>query len=174
VPATSPQQLTEALHRFGLARDHMTAALTRALGVAHADLAALEHLEADGPLTQRELAQRLLLTSGGITVLVDRLERAGWVSRRPHPTDRRSTLLELTDAAAKASPEPLTAYHAALDRAARRLDPHTRAALVDFLQTATAHATTAAEQLTTAPRRPGQATRAAARRLPSQAPADRE
>jgi DNA-binding MarR family transcriptional regulator len=173
MPATRPEQLTHALHRFGLARDHMTAALTRALGVAHTDLAALEHLEADGPLIQRDLGQRVSLTSGGVTVLVDRLVRAGWVSRRPHPTDRRSTLLELTEAAAKASPEPLTAYHAALTRAARRLDPHARAALVDFLQTAAAHATATAQQLTTTPQRSGQATRAAARRLPSQPPADR-
>lgn len=158
MPATRPQELTDALHRFGLARDHLTAALVHALRVADADLAAVEHLEADGPLTQRELGERLLLTSGGVTVLVDRLERAGWVSRQPHPTDRRSTLLELTAKAAKASPEPLTAYHAALTRAARRLDPHARAEIVDFLQTATAQATNAADQLRAAAGPPNRAT----------------
>jgi len=52
-----------------------------------------ENLEADGPLTQRDLGERLALTSGAITMLVDRLERAGWVHRRPHPGDRRYVLI---------------------------------------------------------------------------------
>jgi hypothetical protein len=48
-----------------------------------------------GPLTERDLGARLLLTSGGVTVLVDRLERAGLVRRGRHPTDRRTTVVGL-------------------------------------------------------------------------------
>jgi DNA-binding MarR family transcriptional regulator len=43
----------------------------------------------DGQLTMGELAERLGLTTGGVTRLVDRIESAGLVSRRPSSTDRR-------------------------------------------------------------------------------------
>ena len=48
----------------------MRSALARAAGISGTDLDALEHLEADGPLTQRQLGERLSLTSGAITMLV--------------------------------------------------------------------------------------------------------
>lgn len=44
-------------------------------------------------LTPAELAHRLLLTSGGVTALLRRLERAGYLSRHPHPTDGRSIVV---------------------------------------------------------------------------------
>jgi DNA-binding MarR family transcriptional regulator len=47
-------------------------------------------------------------------MLVDRLEHAGWVHRRPHPTDRCYTLLELSPKAAQASPAELDRYHQAI------------------------------------------------------------
>ena len=92
----SAEDLAGSLQRFGLQRDRMRAALARHAGISATDLDALEHLEADGPLTQRDLGQRLSLTSGAVTMLVDRLERAGWVHRRPHPGDRRYVLIELS------------------------------------------------------------------------------
>src|SRR4051812_20299338 len=93
--STSPAEVLAALHRFGLERDRFRAALVRELGTPLADLDALEHLEIAGGLTQRELGERLLLTSGGVTVLVDRLERAGLVRRGRHPSDRRMTVVEI-------------------------------------------------------------------------------
>ena len=91
-----PRELTASLQWFGLARDQMRSALASNAGISTTDLDALEHLEAGGPLTQRQLGDRLRLTSGAITMLVDRLEQAGWVRRRPHPGDRRSVLVELS------------------------------------------------------------------------------
>src|SRR3974390_2495452 len=91
-----PPELGHSLQQFGLARDRMRAALAKRAGVSGTDLDALEYLEAEGSLTQRELGERLALTSGAITMLVDRLERAGWVKRRPHADDRRYTVLELS------------------------------------------------------------------------------
>ena len=108
----SAEDLAGRLQRFGLQRDRMRAALARQAGISATDLDALEHLEADGPLTQRDLGQRLSLTSGAVTMLVDRLERAGWVHRRPHPGDRRYVLIELSPLAAASAPEGLAVYHA--------------------------------------------------------------
>ena len=144
-----------ALHRFGLARNRLNAALCQASGLNATELEALEHLEEDGLLTQRELADRLLLTSGGTTLLVDRLERAGFVSRRPHPSDRRAVQLELTPGAQGRMPAPLDRYHTALMTAAGQLSDAEREAVCRFLDAATAaERETAAALGTDGPRRP--------------------
>jgi DNA-binding MarR family transcriptional regulator len=53
----------------------------------------LHHL---GPSTQQALATRLNVSARNVTGLVDALEGGDFVSRRPHPTDRRAILVTLT------------------------------------------------------------------------------
>ena len=152
---TTPEALVTALHRFGLERDRFRMALARALGVTVADLDALEHLELAGPLTQRDLGARLLLTSGGVTVLVDRLERAGLVHRGRHPSDRRMTVVKLApDPPIRDVPE-LEDYHQAARSAAETLPPTAREQLAAFLSTMAENAaactrTTSAHRTSTA------------------------
>nr|WP_265764356.1 MarR family transcriptional regulator [Fodinibius salsisoli] len=57
-------------------------------------LEALLHL---GPLNQKSLAEKLLKSGGNITLVIDNLEKSGWVERHPNPEDRRSVLIHLTD-----------------------------------------------------------------------------
>jgi DNA-binding MarR family transcriptional regulator len=135
VSNASAQDVAQALHRFGLERDRLRAALARRLGLAVADLDALEHLELAGPLPQRDLAERLVLTSGAVTQLVDRLERLALVTRTPHPTDRRVTLVQLGKAAQLPSLPELDAYHAALVAAAAALNTSARRQVTRFLST---------------------------------------
>lgn len=45
----------------------------------------------------KELAERLGVTTGTLTVAVDKLEKPGLVERKPHDTDRRSYFVILTD-----------------------------------------------------------------------------
>ena len=125
--------LAGSLQRFGLQRDRMRAALARRAGISQTDLDALEHLEADGPLTQRDLGERLSLTSGAVTMLVDRLARAGWVHRRPHPGDRRYVLIELSPLAAASAPEDLAAYHSRVRALAAGVPAGQREAVAAFL-----------------------------------------
>jgi DNA-binding MarR family transcriptional regulator len=68
----------------------------RGLTLARAEL--LWRLRRRGPMTQRELSEDLRCTPRNVTGLVDALERGGLVARRPHPSDRRATLVTLTDA----------------------------------------------------------------------------
>lgn len=131
------------LQRFGLERDRMRAALAGVAGISATGLDALEHLEADGPLTQRQLGERLSLTSGAITMLVDRLEQAGWVRRRPHPSDRRYVLVELSPQTHERTPAGLAAYHARIRAIADKVPAEHRDAVRAFLQ-ATAEAASAA------------------------------
>ena len=51
--------------------------------------------EGDRPWTQAELAQQLDLTPMAVATLVDRMEAAGWITRRPSATDRRANAIEL-------------------------------------------------------------------------------
>jgi DNA-binding MarR family transcriptional regulator len=143
----TPEGVTASLQRFGLERDRMRAALASLVGISATDLDALEHLEADGPLTQRQLGERLSLTSGGTTVLVDRLEQAGWVRRSPHPSDRRSVLVELSSAALDQSPAGLVAYHEQIRAAANDVPAEHREVIRAFLVTVAGAASAAAEQL---------------------------
>ncbi|RSN54600.1 MarR family transcriptional regulator [Amycolatopsis sp. WAC 04182] len=68
--------------------------LSGALGINATDLAAMEHLVTDGPLTAKELADRLRVSTAASTHIVDRLEKAGHIVRRPHATDRRKVMVE--------------------------------------------------------------------------------
>lgn len=61
-------------------------------------LATLRRAGAPYRLTPTDLYGALMISSGGMTSRIDRLERAGLVARHPHPTDRRGTLVGLTEA----------------------------------------------------------------------------
>ena len=139
--------MAASLQRFGLERDRMRAALASRAAVSATDLDALEHLEADGPLTQRQLGDRLSLTSGAITMLVDRLEQAGWVRRRPHPRDRRYILVELSPQAIERTPAGLAAYHARIRAITSSVPAAQRDAIRGFLQAAADAASAAAAEL---------------------------
>lgn len=124
------------LHAFGLARDRFRAAMVTALGIGLSDIDALEYLERLGPMTQRELGAQLSLSSGGVTVLVDRLAQRGLVRRSAHPTDRRASVIELASAALPEVPE-IEDYHRSLGATSRRLTSRQRQIVRDFLQAAT-------------------------------------
>ncbi|WP_280336424.1 MarR family winged helix-turn-helix transcriptional regulator [Nocardia wallacei] len=82
-------QLTEllgAMMERGMADRGLTQARARLLWALH-------HR---GPMTQRALADLLTVTPRNITGLVDSLTDDGYVTRQPHPTDRRALLVTLT------------------------------------------------------------------------------
>jgi DNA-binding MarR family transcriptional regulator len=147
MPTAQHNEVAGKLQRFGLARDRMRAALARQAGISETDLDALEHLEADGPLTQRDLGERLSITSGAVTMLIDRLEAAGWVRRGPHPTDRRYVLVKLTAKAAKDVPVGLAVFHERVQSIAKNVPAQHQKALCAFLDAAAEAATRAADDL---------------------------
>ena len=64
------------------------------LGMSTTDWKCLGLLDQHGPSTASRLAELSGVTTGAITGIVDRLERAGYVSREPHPNDRRSVIVQ--------------------------------------------------------------------------------
>lgn len=75
------------------------------LGVHLTDLRCLGILERKGPIPATELGVETGLTSGSVTALIDRLERAGYVRRVRDERDRRRVFVELTERAVKAIAE---------------------------------------------------------------------
>lgn len=58
-----------------------------------------------GPSTQGALARELQVSPRNVTGLVDALEAGGFARRMPHPTDRRATLVTLTEQGTQAATE---------------------------------------------------------------------
>ena len=58
------------------------------------DTQCLNLLDLSGPATPGQLAEYTGLTTGGITVVLDRLEKAGFIQREPNPDDRRSLIVK--------------------------------------------------------------------------------
>ena len=73
--------------------------LAELLGVNRTDGRCLDILDQHGSMTAGDLAEASRLTTGAITAVIDRLERAGLARRVPDPRDRRRVLVELTPAA---------------------------------------------------------------------------
>jgi DNA-binding MarR family transcriptional regulator len=77
--------------------DALDQAVADHLGINRTDLRCLDELLRGGPTGPAHLASRLGLTTGSMTTLLDRLERAGYVVRSPDPTDRRRLLVHPTE-----------------------------------------------------------------------------
>ncbi|MFD6885213.1 MarR family winged helix-turn-helix transcriptional regulator [Streptomyces sp. NPDC059957] len=64
------------------------------LGLTASQATALR--EMSGPMTMRDLAERMSCEPSNATFVVDKLEKQGLIERHPHPTDRRAKQLVLT------------------------------------------------------------------------------
>jgi MarR family 2-MHQ and catechol resistance regulon transcriptional repressor len=84
----------KAVHAVETYAQHSVAELE----MCGSDFAVLEALLHKGPLPINEIGRKVLLTSGSITVAVDRLEAKGLVERRASGTDRRAKIVHLTKA----------------------------------------------------------------------------
>jgi DNA-binding MarR family transcriptional regulator len=62
--------------------------------IGSSDMECLDLLALEGPTTPGRLATQIGLTTGAVTMLIDRLERGGLVRRKPNPADRRSVIVE--------------------------------------------------------------------------------
>jgi DNA-binding MarR family transcriptional regulator len=66
-------------------------------GINRTDLHLIDVLRTNGSTTANELAKAVGLTSGGLSIALDRLERVGYVRRYQHPDDRRRVIIEATE-----------------------------------------------------------------------------
>jgi DNA-binding MarR family transcriptional regulator len=88
--------LTQALIEFYEKFSSWEQGVVKETGLTLPQMHTLEILGSFGNMRMKELAQKMGITTGALTVLVDRVERQGLVTRKPHETDRRSIRVELT------------------------------------------------------------------------------
>jgi MarR family transcriptional regulator, organic hydroperoxide resistance regulator len=93
--------LTRAVRLFIAGSSLFSQRVADKLGLHPTDMQFLNLLDLLGPLTPGALAQCSGLSSGGVTVVLDRLEQAGYIRRAGNPTDRRSVLVGLVAARQK-------------------------------------------------------------------------
>jgi DNA-binding MarR family transcriptional regulator len=89
-------QLLDEVRAGQRATDLVDEAACRLMGINRTDGRCLDILEQRGRISAGELAHEARLTSGAITAVVDRLERAGYARRVDDPSDRRRVLVEPT------------------------------------------------------------------------------
>lgn len=91
------RDLAGAFMAFGPAYFKWVNARVRDSGVTFARMKTLHALKFHGPQIMSSLRDELGVTARSVTALVDALEGDALVRRVPHPTDRRATIIELTD-----------------------------------------------------------------------------
>src|SRR5215217_7087920 len=92
--------LLTRLTRVGLLLDAFQHRCLDQFGLRFIDYSVLRVLELVGEphrMSPSELSEIVVRSSGGMTQILDRLERAGLVARTPDPADRRKVLVALTD-----------------------------------------------------------------------------
>lgn len=101
-PARISVELKRALEFYHGTVEDLVRELIRVLGVNDTDRRALEIvlLEDEKSTTPGMLAERLGLTAAGVTIMLNRLEKQGYIARSLHPTDRRRVIVMATELAA--------------------------------------------------------------------------
>jgi len=84
-----PRQVAASLRALSTEIDRLDQVAADRYGLNRTDMRALDIVGQAGPLAPTALARLLGFTTGGVTSVLDRLERAGYVRRRPDPNDRR-------------------------------------------------------------------------------------
>jgi len=86
------------------------------IGINTIDLQCLNMIDLlGGEAKPGEIAKMTGLTTGGVTVMLDRLEKKGYIERKPNPKDRRSTLIHL-------SPKKMSKLHAVYESQAHSME----------------------------------------------------
>jgi DNA-binding MarR family transcriptional regulator len=109
----------------------MAAALSAHLDIGASDLRVLLFIERSPDATPKNVASQLEQASGSVTALLDRLERGGFVVRRPNPRDGRSMTLHLTIAGLDVVDAVRSAYRSAF---AEVFSSHELAGVADTLR----------------------------------------
>jgi MarR family transcriptional regulator, organic hydroperoxide resistance regulator len=94
-PVTTADRIVLEIRKFLAAGIFFNAQAAEKAGLGLTDMQMLHMLQLYGASTPGQLAKWTGLSSGGVTVALDRLEKGGYVRRGPNPEDRRSLLISL-------------------------------------------------------------------------------
>lgn len=130
-------ELMAALGRLRDAEQELSDASLRYMKLNRSDMRALHYLIVAGAqgliATPGGISAHLKISSASTTKLLDRLERAGHVTRQPHPTDRRALAISITPQTRQAAMSTVGLQQAKRFHAAARLTSPEREIVTRFL-----------------------------------------
>jgi DNA-binding MarR family transcriptional regulator len=162
------EQVDQQVRRMGAQSVMTSQAVAARFGLHTTDLECLDLIFMRGQVTAGELAQATGLTSGAVTALIDRLERAGYIVRVDDPGDRRRVLVRINREAIG----PVQSVYAPMQRRMFQLwstfSEGQLETVIDFLERSTDVAIACTEEVSKGPpsatkRRPARAGRIQAR-----------
>jgi DNA-binding MarR family transcriptional regulator len=137
-PELDPSAL-EVVGRVIVLAQHLERRVNDALAVhgltlGQFDILATLRRQADGKLTPTHLMRSVMLSSGGMTNRLDRLEEAGWIRREADPADRRGVVVALTHEGYQLIDAATETRFAEAQRSMPPLDATETTALADLLR----------------------------------------
>jgi MarR family 2-MHQ and catechol resistance regulon transcriptional repressor len=103
-------------------------------GLSPAEFGAMEALYHKGPLLLGDLQRKTLVTSGGMTYVVDRLVARGYVERNRCPSDRRASFASLTEVGVRYMDAVFHEHQAVIERAVSGVSDDQKQALIESLK----------------------------------------
>ena len=134
---TAAMEVFGRIYRLARTMGDRTGKAYAPFGIARGEFDVLATLRRAGEpytLSPRQLSSTLMLTTGGMTGRLDKLERAGLVRRSPDPHDRRGLQVTLTEDGLSRVDEAVGAGVAAQTRALAALDAGKAGQLADLLR----------------------------------------
>lgn len=116
-PVTAADKIVLEIRKFIAAAIFFNTKAADKVGLSLTDMQIIHMLQLYGPATPGRLAVWSGLSTGGVTVALDRLQKAGYIRREPNPADRRSLIVTL----APVRNRKLSAMYGEVERETRRL-----------------------------------------------------
>ena len=126
--------VNQAIRLLSLRHRARTAALLAPLGLHPGQEALLLELARTGPMIQAQLSEALGCEPPSVTIMIRKLEASGYVRREPAPTDKRASIVALTDSGRAMAERVKELWCDLADEAVAGLPAETVAALPDILE----------------------------------------
>ena len=127
-------ELGEAARTSQNATDEVDEAFCDLLAINRTDGRCIDIVQRLGPVTAGRLATEAGLTTGAVTAVIDRLEKAGYLRRRRDEHDRRKVLVEMTPTLRTLTEETYVAFHKDSWKHIARFTDEELGAIIDFLR----------------------------------------
>lgn len=134
--------LNQAIRLLSLRHRARAAALLTPLGLHPGQEVLLLELARSGPTIQAQLSEALAAEPPSITLMTQKLEASGHIRRKPAPSDKRASIVELTDSGTALVDQLRQVWRALAEETVTGLPAHTATELPGILDTLTANVDT--------------------------------
>lgn len=128
------EQLNHCIIEFYDKLSSWEQSVVKELHLSLAQIHTIEVLGNHGSMRMKELADKLAITTGTLTVQVDKLVNTGFIERQPHHSDRRSILVKLTESGLNIYREHNDLHLALTQDITAKLDQNESAMLLNVLR----------------------------------------